>query len=215
MTWFTSSPTKTSQAPAHLKALYDSAATGWQDGIHKLGFGAAYAQLATAAVPKGARFDRVVDVGTGTGALAQAILQRIASPSALTLVDMSPAMLATAADRVPATRVIEAALGDPLHLPPQDLVLCAHVIEHCPDPKAAIRALFDLAAPGGRLVLAVSKPHWCTALVRWRWGNMAYRPTEVTEMLRDAGFENPQMHKFSSGPPSRVSCGYSASRPVH
>ena len=214
MTWFNSSPTKTSQAPSHLKALYDTAATGWQDGIQKLGFGTAYAELATSALPKDAAFDRVVDVGTGTGALAQAALHRIATPRDLTLVDMSPAMLAKAAERLPATRLIEAALGEPLHVSPQELVLCAHVIEHCPDPKDAIKALFDLTAPGGHLVLAVSKPHWCTALVRWRWGNMAYRPAEVKEMLLDAGFENPQEHRFSSGPPSRVSCGYSASRSI-
>ena len=68
-------------------------------------------------------------------------------------------------------------------------------------------------APGGRLVLALSKPHWCTALVRWRWGNAAYTPDHAKTMLAQAGFTHITAHPFPSGPPSRVSHGYIARRP--
>ncbi|MFL4470877.1 hypothetical protein ACERZ8_13650 [Tateyamaria armeniaca] len=61
--------------------------------------------------------------------------------------------------------------------------------------------------------MAISKPHWCTALVRWRWGNAAYPPEHSRAMLERAGFTDIITHPFRTGPPSRVSCGYIARRP--
>ena len=196
-----------------LQAIYDAAATGWQDGISKLGFEAAYRDLMQAVSPIAAPV-RVLDVGTGTGAFASAWIDRHGVPATLTLTDISPAMLDVAATRLPVSRAIVAPLGAPLaDVTEQDVVLCAHVIEHLPDPDAALRWLYDCLEPGGQLVLALSKPHWCTALVRWRWGNAAYTPEQATAMLARAGFSQITSHAFASGPPSRLSCGYIARRP--
>lgn len=212
MAWLNANTDDNRHPPERLKSLYDKAAAGWQDGITSLGFGAAYADLAAAALPT-TFFDRVIDVGTGTGALAQAAIDRSGTPAHLTLSDMSAAMLATAAERLPATDLIEGPLGpETIARGPFDLVLCAHVIEHCPNAEDALAALYELTRPGGQLLLAVSKPHWCTALVRWRWGNAAFRPRVVCDMLARAGFTDISTHPFASGPPSRVSCGYSARR---
>ena len=197
-----------------LARVYDAAAAGWQDGIRRLGFGAAYARLVSSAVPPDAGAGTVLDVGTGTGALAQAYVARFGMPEHLSLMDISEEMLNLASDHLPGANTIQARLGASLpHLPGQHVVLCAHVVEHCDDPQIALRWLFERLMPGGQLVLAVSKPHWCTALVRWRWGNAAYPPALVADMLASAGFENISVVPFQNGPPSRVSCGYTATRP--
>ncbi|WP_415920837.1 class I SAM-dependent methyltransferase [Tateyamaria sp. SN6-1] len=197
-----------------MQRIYDTASTGWQDGIARLGFLDAYAQLmCTAPAPDTAR---VMDVGTGTGAFASAWVDAHGAPTTLTLLDVSPAMLDVAAARLPQSRCIVAPLGARLEdLPPQDIILCAHVIEHLEDPRAALRWLHDHLAPSGELILSLSKPHWCTALVRWRWGNAAYTPTQAQEMLEQAGFDSVSIHSYASGPPSRVSCGYRARKRPH
>ncbi len=195
-----------------LQAIYDAAATGWQDGISKLGFINAYAQLMRNA-PSPATPPKVLDAGTGTGAFAQAWIDAHGTPATLTLTDISRAMLQVAATRLPATQVLTIGVGDEVpHVPPQDIVLCAHVIEHLDDPHAALTWLRDRLRPDGTLIMAISKPHWCTALVRWRWGNAAYTPDKAHAMLKAAGFTAISAHPFTSGPPSRVSYGYIAQR---
>lgn len=196
-----------------LQTIYDAAATGWQDGISKLGFLAAYADLMSTA-PRAKQAPRVLDIGTGTGAFAQAWLDAHGAPATLTLTDISGAMLEKAAQRLPAADTIKAPLGRSLQtLPPQNVVLCAHVIEHLEDPQTALGWLHDQLTHGGMLILALSRPHWCTALVRWRWGNAAYQPAQAVKMLEDAGFTDITLHPFKGGPPSRVSHGYIAIRP--
>ncbi|WP_299280482.1 methyltransferase domain-containing protein [uncultured Tateyamaria sp.] len=195
-----------------LQAIYDAAATGWQDGISRLGFIDAYAQLMRSA-PSPTTPPTVLDVGTGTGAFAQAWIDAHGTPAALALTDISPAMLQVAATRLPVTQALAIGVGDEVaHLPPQDIVLCAHVIEHLDDPHAALAWLRDQLRPGGTLIMAISKPHWCTALVRWRWGNAAYTPDQAHAMLTAAGFTAITARAFTGGPPSRVSHGYIAQR---
>lgn len=195
-----------------MQRVYDRAASGWQDGIAQLGFLSAYDDLMTQ-VNLPAPATRVLDVGTGTGAFAAAWTTQQGHPDHLTLMDISPAMLEVAASRLPQAHTEAAALGDPTQTPPQDVVLCAHVIEHLDDPATALRWLFERLKPGGTLIVALSRPHWCTALVRWRWGNAAYTPKQAMQMLTIAGFTDVTAHRFTKGPPSRVSCGYTARRP--
>ncbi|WP_299725229.1 class I SAM-dependent methyltransferase [uncultured Tateyamaria sp.] len=197
-----------------LARIYDAAETGWQDGISKLGFLDAYTDLMAHSPAPEPAHPKLMDVGTGTGAFAQAWINAHGHPRALTLTDISPAMLKAAKSRMPEARTINAPLGATLpDVPAQDVVLCAHVIEHLSDPRAALRWLHDQLAPGGLLIMAISKPHWCTALVRWRWGNAAFAPSQTRTMLEQAGFTDITTHPFRAGPPSRVSCGYIARRP--
>jgi SAM-dependent methyltransferase len=94
---------------------------------------------------------RVLDLGVGDGAL----LARLAAeglPVVMTGLDVSPAMLAKAAGRVPMTPVLARAEESSHHLPAGafDLVLAHFVLAYVP-AAALFREARQLLAPGGRL----------------------------------------------------------------
>lgn len=198
----------------NLIGKYAEAAQGWQHGLARLGYPQAYAALFHGAPAA----SRILDVGTGSGAFAEAFLDGRPPPERLDLVDPVAEMLEIARARLtpmaPATRVIRGGLGSAeVAEAGYDAVLCAHVVEHLDDPAAAVAWLASRVRPGGRLYLSVSRPHWCTALLRWVWGHRAYRPHEVTGMLTGAGLAGIELQRYPKGPPSRTSCGYRAIRP--
>ena len=203
-----------------LKSLYARFADRWHQGVLRLGYIAAYDQLVADDVDKRiSPVGPVFDAGTGTGAFALSFVQRHPEVTQLTLLDMSPEMLAQAVENLHAKDVETiprvGALGTNELAPnTYGTILCAHVIEHTEAPEEHLRWFCSRLTKGGTLLLSVSKPHWCTAIVRWRWGHKAYPPHQVLKMLEDAGFEEISEIRFKSGPPSRTSCGYRAKRPV-
>ncbi|MEM1044687.1 MAG: class I SAM-dependent methyltransferase [Pseudomonadota bacterium] len=203
-----------------LVTLYDRFAPTWHACIARIGYLDAYRHLVAAHPirPRGNAM-RVLDVGTGSGGLALCFADAMTAPVELDLLDPSAAMLDTAVQTLARSghraRAIRAEIGTPeVQENRYDVALCAHVIEHCPDPVAALRWIARVMAPDGTLVLSVSKPHWCTALIRWKWGHKAYEPEEVRSMLAAAGFSEIVQVPFKAGPPSRMSCGYRARGPA-
>lgn len=196
-----------------LARLYARFAGGWQESITRLGYPQAYDLLVSTTHPVAAR--RVADIGAGSGALAQAWLRAHPRPDRLTLLDNSPDMLEQARRLMPAgTELAAGQIGDDCIGPDEcDVILCAHVIEHTRDPEASLRWFRSRLAPAGRLFLSVSRPHWCTALVRWRWGHQAFEPDQIRRMLERAGFAGIELVAYRRGPPSRTSMGYRARRP--
>ena len=198
---------------ATLTRRYDAEAGRWHRMVTNLGYDRAYRQLV-----EGADFaPRLLDVGTGSGALAMQFIKS-AGAQHVDLMDLSSEMLVRAAGLVGSTGVAHSAhccgLGSIEILEGSyDAVLCGHVIEHVPDPLGALRWLLGRLRPDGALYLSVSRPHWCTALIRWKWGNRAYRPEDVAEMLKSAGASEVRIVRYRSGPPSRTSCGYVVRRP--
>jgi len=93
-------------------------------------------------IPVGAR---VLDVGTGTGAVALGAAQRVGPTGSVVGVDLSPQMLAHARRRLAleSTPHVELREGDAEHLSFQDhsfdVVLCASVLPFVPDMLAAAR----------------------------------------------------------------------------
>ncbi|PSL20415.1 class I SAM-dependent methyltransferase [Shimia abyssi] len=200
-----------------LQRAYDAAADRWQDGLNALGYPAAYnalARCATTELPASSG-EAILDVGTGSGAMALAMQKSVFCDSQIDLMDLSAEMLRAARQAVPRARTsyLGPIGGADIPANAYDRVLCGHVIEHGPDPLAQIEWLFDRLRPGGQLILAVSRPHWCTAILRLRWGNAAYRPDAVSGLLSQAGFTNVNTHPHAKGPPARTSCGYTARRP--
>lgn len=210
-------PSRRTTSETAVKSLYARAADGWQAGIERIGYKEAYHALTRSAVIA-APLDgpgKVLDAGAGTGALSFAFAQNTQHPCHYDLLDLSPEMLNRAGNIISAsTRQIIGAIGAAdLSCQKYDRVLCGHAIEHCDDAQAALAWLFEQLKPGGQAIFAISKPHWCTALVRWKYGSAAFTPDVIEQMLAQVGFVDVQTHPHHSGPPSRLSCGYLATRP--
>jgi ubiquinone/menaquinone biosynthesis C-methylase UbiE len=200
-----------------LTARYEAAASGWGRRMAWLGFPQAY-RAALGQVLPGLPQGPIsaLDIGAGDGAFAAALADGIGAELKLALLDRSPAMLRAAEARLGPGRarlitgdLMQAGLAGETF----DLVTSAHVIEHLPDPAAALLQMARLTRPGGRLVLVVSQPHWCSHLVWLAWRHRRFRAAEVLGLLQRAGWEDPQCWQFPPGPPRRLSLVYSARRP--
>jgi SAM-dependent methyltransferase len=105
---------------------------------------------------------RVVDVGTGTGAVARAAANRTGDAGEVTGFDINPHMLAVArrvsAGTVPAIHY-DIAAADALPLPDAaaDAVLCQQALQFVPDPSAALAEMHRVCAPGGRIGVATCR----------------------------------------------------------
>lgn len=192
-----------------LTLRYDRAAPSWGHMLARHGYGAAYNAL-IARLPISAPQAQVADIGCGTGAMAEAYLRRNKPTEPLTLIDPSAAMLAQAEMRLAGRVTCEIASLQDLAPHRFDGLLCAHVVEHCPSLSDALSQLHATLRPGGWIALAVSRPHWCTWLVRQLWGHRAYRPAFMCDALERAGFEHIETIPFPKGPPRRMSQGYIA-----
>ena len=130
-------------------------------------------QLQLLALAFGDRAAHVVDLGGGTGSLAEAILDRFPNVT-VTVRDIDPGMLEVAGrrlarfgDRVTLDR---GSFTDPL--PPADAVLCAFALHHVPslDEKTAVYGrIAGSILPGGVFLNndAVSGPFWPALRDEW------------------------------------------------
>lgn len=99
---------------------------------------------------------RWMDIGCGTGALTEAVLQ-IASPESVRGVDPSEEYVAFARNRIRDPRV-EFAVAEATQLPPDDafdFVVSGLVMNFVPDPETALREMQRVAASGGCLAAYV------------------------------------------------------------
>src|SRR5918995_6547659 len=100
------------------------------------------------AVPPGGRW---LDVGCGTGALAQTVLA-LATPSEVVGIDPSPAYVAFARGRVNDPRVgFEVGDAQALQAAPAtfDAVVSGLVLNFVPEPERAVSEMVRVARPGG------------------------------------------------------------------
>lgn len=202
-----------------LSARYDAAAPDWGRRIARLGFPEAYRMLVAEAcarlpVPSGRL--SALDLGAGDGALAEALRLVIGPRVQLSLVDLSPAMLRAAKARLgpDAAQLIAGDIDTPDLVPGRyDIVASAHLVEHLPDLRAALRRMADLLRPGGTVILCVSRPHWCSRLVWFLWRHRPYSQRDVLAALADAGFAHLHSWQPPAGPPRRLSLAYAARKP--
>ncbi len=108
---------------------------------------------------------RCLDVGCGSGALGAAL--KAAGATRVAGIEPEPAAAARAAERLDAVvqgGALDAAL--PFGAGEVDLLVLADVLEHLPDPDAALRRLTALLAPGGRVVVSVPNMRFWLVLAR-------------------------------------------------
>lgn len=206
----------THSGTADLTRRYDRAAGIWGDKMRTLGYYDAYLGFLSSSVPREDPKARVLDIGCGSGAFAEAWAAIHGPAPQITLLDPSAPMLdraiAALSQRGLTPARAEALLGDYAAGGPApfDHLLAAHILEHCPDPGAALAEMRSLARPGAKLWLVASKPHWCNAIIWLQWRHRTFQPDEVADLLSGAGWSLEAEYAFPSGPPSRTSRGYRA-----
>ena len=145
-------------------ASYDGVAEAFDRHSRRLS-GKAAERLA-GLVQVGSR-DRVLDFGTGTGLLPFSLAGTTTPPASILGIDISAGMIETARRRLrdelrddPRVR-FERMDAEQLQLPDAsfDVVLSGFALTHVPRPELAMREIFRVLAPGGRLGVALgSRP---------------------------------------------------------
>jgi SAM-dependent methyltransferase len=144
----TSSPTQTFDEWE--RVLWADAGTGYDAVYASLCAHTIPALLDAAAVSDGSA---LLDVGTGTGTVARAALARGAR---VTAVDAEPSMLDLARMKAPGAEFLLAVVPDlPFEPATFDAVAGNFVLDHFGRPKAALRALRNVAKPGGRVAFTL------------------------------------------------------------
>ena len=121
----------------------------------------------------------LLDAGCGEG-----IVTRIVGDAFprfdITGIDVEPQLLAQARQANPRAKFVQGSLSD-LHFPDRafDTVVCSEVLEHVPDPEAALRELVRVCA--GMLVMSVPREPW-------------FRVANVMGFSRWSTFGNPPDH---------------------
>lgn len=102
--------------------------------------------------------ERVLDVGCGTGVLLERLLNCYPH-SHVAGIDLSPAMLAQARQRLPPQVTLEVADAEALPYPEHsfDTVVSVSSFHFWPGPKRALAEIRRVLRPGGRLVVT----DWC------------------------------------------------------
>jgi ubiquinone/menaquinone biosynthesis C-methylase UbiE len=170
------------------RQYFNDVAPQWDD-MRKQFFGEGVRRAAIAAAD--IRPETIVaDVGTGTGFLAEAAIDRGAHVIG---VDISEGMLEQVSTRL-AGRPFEARRTDGIDLRladgEVDVVLANMFLHHAEDPPAAIAQMARALKPGGRLVITDADSHtheWLRTEQHDRW--LGFDRGDIARWFRDAGLE--------------------------
>lgn len=152
----------------------------------------------------------LIDVACGTGLLAEMLLQQRPALSVLG-VDISPAMLERAQQRLPASGQVRWALGHAEQLPASsgefDVLTCTNAFHLVQDAAAALEEFRRVLKPGGTMVLV----DWCLDFQIMKLRNVALRLgdrqkrhirtlQEMVTLIEEAGFELASAQPFLARP---------------
>jgi len=143
--------------------------------------------------------DRVLDLGTGTGAVACALAPHAASVLGI---DNEPAMLEQAAKKCPNVdfRLMDIQMLD---LPDEsfDLVTARMVLHHVPDLSRALAEARRVLKKGGRIVICEGVPpsplvlkQYCKIFALKEPGRNIFTEEKLVELLSQAGFADIRLH---------------------
>lgn len=192
---------------ADLVQIYNDTAGYWQAALRMLRYPDAYGDLfarlrADGSLATLAEGGQVLDCGLGTGALSCALLQSLKVPIEIAGVDLAPEMLPRAREAIArAHGSVQLHCGGACDLPFTNdtfpLVMSAHMLEHLPDPYAGIRELYRVVQPGGALLLVVTRPGICDALLRLKWRHARIAPEQLPCWMGDVGLTD--LHVYPLG----------------
>ncbi len=180
-----------------MKDYFDQVSSHW-DALRKGFYGDEVRQAVLEAVQL-RREDVVLDVGTGTGFLAEGAARVARKVVAL---DFSDSMMDEAKAKSLGANV-EFKLGSaeeiPLDYNSVDVVMGNMILHHCPNPSVAIREMVRVLKPQGRIALSDLQEHSFESLRTehadiWLGFNMK----EVEDMMREAGIGNARVRGLTS-----------------
>jgi SAM-dependent methyltransferase len=143
--------------------------------------------------PQGAR---ILELGAGTGHNL-AMLSRFGAVEAS---ELDPIARDLASERL-GREVKEAALPDLSMFPADsyDLIALLDVLEHVPDDKGSLEAIWGRLKPGSALLLTVPANPWMwTAHDVAHHHHRRYRKAEIEQLARGAGFDIELLSPFNS-----------------
>lgn len=139
---------------------------------------------------------RILELGAGTGHNL-AMLSRFGSVEAS---ELDPIARKLASERL-GRPVVEAALPDLSMFPADcyDLIALLDVLEHVPDDKASMAAIYKLLKPGAALLITVPINPWMwSAHDAAHHHHRRYRKREIRDLATQAGFEIDLLSPFNS-----------------
>jgi ubiquinone/menaquinone biosynthesis C-methylase UbiE len=205
-------------SPIELLQMYDVGAAHWHRTIERLGYLHAYTALFKRLQTENV-LDRlpthahVLDVGIGTGSLSLSLAQSCSARLHLHGVDISSEMLYQSRQVLNQigldsilTQQDACALG--FHDATFDLVMGAHVLEHLPNPLAALHEMTRVLRPGAPLLLLVSQPAIWTTFMQMRWRYVTYAPNRVRKWMDWVGLRDVRVYPLEGRLPSYTSFAY-------
>jgi ubiquinone/menaquinone biosynthesis C-methylase UbiE len=209
-------------SPSELRRRYDTTAWYWDSFLHRIPFGSAYVRLFNRLEKDGwlggtGDTTRVLDCGVGTGLFSGALLRTVNRRSEICGTDLSPKMLAKAGSRLIRRGVTpRLECGDVRSLPcregEMDVVMSALMLEHAPNPLAALREMVRVAQPGATLLLVVTRPHAPDVLFRLIYRYQPFQPLQVVEWMTQAGLRDICPYRLA-GIARLFSCAYVGRKP--
>lgn len=197
---------------ARLVSMYDGTAWRWQPMIYLLGYTRAYNRLLADLAVEGGLCglhgrSKVLDAGIGTGALTLALVRQMQELPELHGIDVSARMLARARNNLASLNQSSLSgrlrLGEISRLPYPDgffdLVMSAHVIEHCPVLETALAELARVLRPGGSMLLVTSRANAANLLQGLRWRFRLTTAQAMTDQLLRAGLERIERRSLRRG----------------
>ena len=150
------------------------------------------------------------DIGAGTGFVTHGLLQ---AGLRVLAVDQSPEMLTLLKTKYAGCSELECLEGDSDALPIEDhsvdYVFANMFLHHVADPLVAIREMYRILKPGGRVVITDLDKHEFTELQTEQhdvW--LGFDRENILQWFRTAGFLSPSIHCVGSNcsTESQVSC---------
>lgn len=214
-----------SQKQAFLRGIFDRTARHYERIARWGWFGTGETYRRQALLRAGVSADmKVVDVASGTGPVARALMKILNDPDQIVCVEPSAGMIAESRKTVPATHHQATAEALPVADEAFDFLTMGFALRHVDSLDAAFAEFHRVLRPGGKvLIMDVTKPEsvmgrfWFRLyfkhflpfmslistgdreshrLMKYYWDTMDQMtdPDEVTDILTEAGFRNAERH---------------------
>lgn len=77
-----------------------------------------------------------------------------------------------------------------------------------------MRHLWRLVAPGGTLLMIISRPHWCQWFIWLRWRHRWFAAQKIRAAATSLNIGETEVFRFARGAPKRTSFGYAFFKPI-